>query len=352
MGHIELAAPVTHIWYFKGVPSRLGYLLDIAPKDLERIIYFAAYVVTRIDVERRHKDLPEIETQIEEEKRELEAERDDDIKARLNELEERLRELESEKAKSAQLSAARREAQRDVERITESTTKDTQHLDDVLSAFKGLSVKQPVADDADSGAVDALGFAEDVDGALVVGEHFAERGHFGVVFVKGLCVERGEAGGYPVAGGDGVGSEGDVAQLGVVLGKRQYAFAFKPGRLVFTLRNLLMAAEDAGDLVLAVGDEQPGGDALPFVDEIVDPSSDVAGELDFVDGFCLEFDAFAWQRAEDVLDIGFDLAAHAWPVFEVYRLSKIYHSNCGSTQLLAEAISPRGAADFGRPLAS
>ena len=47
MGHIELAAPVTHIWYFKGVPSRLGYLLDIAPKDLERIIYFAAYVVTQ-----------------------------------------------------------------------------------------------------------------------------------------------------------------------------------------------------------------------------------------------------------------------------------------------------------------
>ena len=46
MGHIELAAPVTHIWYFKGVPSRLGYLLDLAPKDLEKIIYFAAYVIT------------------------------------------------------------------------------------------------------------------------------------------------------------------------------------------------------------------------------------------------------------------------------------------------------------------
>ncbi len=45
MGHIELAAPVTHIWYFKGVPSRLGYLLDLAPKDLEKIIYFAAYVI-------------------------------------------------------------------------------------------------------------------------------------------------------------------------------------------------------------------------------------------------------------------------------------------------------------------
>ena len=47
MGHIELAAPVTHIWYFKGVPSRLGYLLDLAPKDLEKVIYFAAYMITQ-----------------------------------------------------------------------------------------------------------------------------------------------------------------------------------------------------------------------------------------------------------------------------------------------------------------
>ncbi|MEX2203330.1 MAG: DNA-directed RNA polymerase subunit beta' [Actinomycetota bacterium] len=148
MGHIELAAPVTHIWYFKGVPSRLGYLLDIAPKDLERIIYFAAYVITRIDTERRHKELPEIETQIEEEKRELEAERDDEIKVRLGELEDRLKELEGEGAKGAQLSAARREAQRDVDRITEATKRETEHLDEVLTGFKNLNVKQLVADDA------------------------------------------------------------------------------------------------------------------------------------------------------------------------------------------------------------
>ena len=48
MGHIELAAPVTHIWYFKGVPSRLGYLLNMAPKDLEKIIYFAAHRVMKV----------------------------------------------------------------------------------------------------------------------------------------------------------------------------------------------------------------------------------------------------------------------------------------------------------------
>jgi DNA-directed RNA polymerase subunit beta' len=148
MGHIELAAPVTHIWYFKGVPSRLGYLLDLAPKDLERIIYFAAYVITRVDADRRHKDLPEIEAELDQEKTELDAERDEEVKRRLSELEDRLHELESEKAKGAQLSAAKREAQRDIERIHEATARDTQHLDDVLSAFKGLSVKQLVADDA------------------------------------------------------------------------------------------------------------------------------------------------------------------------------------------------------------
>lgn len=46
MGHIELATPVSHIWYFKGIPSRLSLILDISPKDLERVLYFAKYIVT------------------------------------------------------------------------------------------------------------------------------------------------------------------------------------------------------------------------------------------------------------------------------------------------------------------
>ena len=46
MGHIELAAPVSHIWYFKGIPSRIGLVLDISPRNLERVLYFAAYIVT------------------------------------------------------------------------------------------------------------------------------------------------------------------------------------------------------------------------------------------------------------------------------------------------------------------
>ncbi|MEG2678044.1 MAG: DNA-directed RNA polymerase subunit beta', partial [Oscillospiraceae bacterium] len=46
MGHIELAAPVSHIWYFKGIPSRIGLMLDVTPRDLEKVLYFAAYIVT------------------------------------------------------------------------------------------------------------------------------------------------------------------------------------------------------------------------------------------------------------------------------------------------------------------
>ncbi len=45
MGHIELAAPVSHIWYFKGIPSRMGLILDISPRLLEQVLYFASYIV-------------------------------------------------------------------------------------------------------------------------------------------------------------------------------------------------------------------------------------------------------------------------------------------------------------------
>ena len=57
MGHITLATPVSHIWYFKGIPSRMGLLLDISPKYLENVLYFASYIVT--DVKSDRVDLKE-----------------------------------------------------------------------------------------------------------------------------------------------------------------------------------------------------------------------------------------------------------------------------------------------------
>ena len=67
MGHIRLAAPVSHIWFFKGVPSRMGYLLDIAPKELEKVLYFGgSYVIISVDAERRDNDLLMLQEKIDE----------------------------------------------------------------------------------------------------------------------------------------------------------------------------------------------------------------------------------------------------------------------------------------------
>ena len=102
MGHIELAAPVTHIWYFKGVPSRLGYLLDLAPKDLEKVIYFAAYMITSVDEHARHDDLPNLQAAIDREKKQLEDTRDADINAIARDLENDLARVEEEGGKAAE----------------------------------------------------------------------------------------------------------------------------------------------------------------------------------------------------------------------------------------------------------
>ena len=61
MGHIMLASPVSHIWFVRGVPSRIGLVLDLSPQELEKIIYFASYIVTRVDEEVRMKTLEQID---------------------------------------------------------------------------------------------------------------------------------------------------------------------------------------------------------------------------------------------------------------------------------------------------
>ncbi len=76
MGHIELAAPVSHIWYFKGSPSRLGYLLDIPPKELEKVLYFASSIVTSVDKEAREEDMEDLRDELAADLEELDAERD------------------------------------------------------------------------------------------------------------------------------------------------------------------------------------------------------------------------------------------------------------------------------------
>jgi DNA-directed RNA polymerase subunit beta' len=82
MGHIELASPVSHIWYFKGTPSRIGLLLDLSPRNLERILYFALYVVTVVDEEARQREL----MRIDEDLASLEQNLDEKVVERINSL--------------------------------------------------------------------------------------------------------------------------------------------------------------------------------------------------------------------------------------------------------------------------
>lgn len=139
MGHIELAAPVTHIWFFKGVPSRLGYLLDIAPKDLEKVIYFAAYMVTKVDEEQRHQDLPDLQDEFDTEIGNLRKRRDNEIDARAKKAEEDLHELEeSGEAKGSAKSKLRAGAEREMSAIRTRYDEQIQRLNAVFDRFKGL----------------------------------------------------------------------------------------------------------------------------------------------------------------------------------------------------------------------
>ncbi|HET6302964.1 DNA-directed RNA polymerase subunit beta' [Microbacterium sp.] len=147
MGHIELAAPVTHIWYFKGVPSRLGYLLDMAPKDLEKVIYFAAYMVISVDEEARHRDLATQESNIRLEIKTLGDRRDAKIANRLQKLEEELAALEEEGAKADQKKKAKDAAEKDMAQYRKSADEQIAKLERVWEDFRTLEVGQLKGED-------------------------------------------------------------------------------------------------------------------------------------------------------------------------------------------------------------
>ncbi len=147
MGHIELAAPVTHIWYFKGVPSRLGYLLDLAPKDLEKVIYFAAYMITAVDVDSRHRDLPSLEAKLGEEKARIAQRRDADLDARAKKLEDDLAALEDEGAKADVRRKVRESAEREMAQVRKKADNEIDRLDRVFDRFKNLKVQDLEGDE-------------------------------------------------------------------------------------------------------------------------------------------------------------------------------------------------------------
>ncbi|MBN9737419.1 MULTISPECIES: DNA-directed RNA polymerase subunit beta' [unclassified Pseudonocardia] len=148
MGHIELAAPVTHIWYFKGVPSRLGYLLDLAPKDLEKIIYFAAYVITSVNTELRHNDMSTLENEMSVERRRIEQTRDADLEARAQKLESDIAELEAEGAKGDVRRKVKDGGEREMRQLRDRAQRELDRLDEIWTTFTKLDVQQLIADES------------------------------------------------------------------------------------------------------------------------------------------------------------------------------------------------------------
>ena len=147
MGHIELAAPVTHIWYFKGVPSRLGYLLDLAPKDLERIIYFAANIITSVDEEARHNDMSTLEAEMLLEKKEVEEDANSEIAERAHKLEEDLAELEASGATAAARKKVQQAADKEMTHIREAGEREVERLEEIWQTFQKLAPKQMIIDE-------------------------------------------------------------------------------------------------------------------------------------------------------------------------------------------------------------
>jgi DNA-directed RNA polymerase subunit beta' len=148
MGHIELAAPVTHIWYFKGVPSRLGYLLDLAPKDLEKVIYFAAYMITEVDTEARDEDMPALEKKYLADYKKIESRRDLELDARTKKMEADLAELEDGGAKADARRKVREAGERELKTLRDRSQREIDRLEAVWTRFKNLKVQDLEGDES------------------------------------------------------------------------------------------------------------------------------------------------------------------------------------------------------------
>ncbi|HHH81817.1 MAG TPA: DNA-directed RNA polymerase subunit beta', partial [Chloroflexi bacterium] len=138
MGHISLAAPVAHVWYTRRVPSYLGLLLDISRRNLDRVLYFAQYIVTFVDDDARKKALKRIEDEIARlEKEELEA-----TKAHQSEIKE------AKRARLEELDARKKEIQQaydeEVAEKIDPVIREGQRLESTLSEKLGKTIRAPI----------------------------------------------------------------------------------------------------------------------------------------------------------------------------------------------------------------
>ena len=154
MGHIELAAPVVHIWYLRGTRSWLAYLLmgteireELKAKQLEKVIYFAANLVTWVDEDKRHEDLPNLEAELLGEREAIEKDRENALAQRHEQLEAELAELEAEGAKDTDLRARQKAAEKDLAAIREEFEAELDLLQRTFDEFRDLFARKIIEDE-------------------------------------------------------------------------------------------------------------------------------------------------------------------------------------------------------------
>jgi DNA-directed RNA polymerase subunit beta' len=139
MGHIALAAPVSHIWFVKGTPSRIGLLLDKSPRELERVLYFASYIIIEVNEERRAELLAEIDAQLAQRRAELEGGQQE----RAATLQDELSRLRAEIEERRQAQRAEAEADRDA-RLAELDAERAAAAEK-LAAWRGQGAPETLA---------------------------------------------------------------------------------------------------------------------------------------------------------------------------------------------------------------
>jgi DNA-directed RNA polymerase subunit beta' len=147
MGHIELAAPVTHIWYFKGVPSRLGYFLDMSPKELEKVIYFAAYLVVSIDSKKRTKDLAELEEAVVAEVEIVNEDFEEWEQKRIKQMDTEIKAMKNAKIPEPEIQIRQKEVEKEIKQKKVKSDAEIKVIEEAFSTLKTLKPKTLIEND-------------------------------------------------------------------------------------------------------------------------------------------------------------------------------------------------------------
>jgi len=139
MGHIELASPVSHIWFVKGTPSKLGLLLDISPRNLERVLYFAQYMITEVDEDARNRELERLRAEM----LSVLDERVSEVRPRREKLEQELDRANDELQAKVDEQKLRIQAERQISRDALSAA--AQRASEAAEAAKGTALATEVS---------------------------------------------------------------------------------------------------------------------------------------------------------------------------------------------------------------